>query len=57
LWRDFEFKNIENLFPDTYIAPWDNRLEKLFIFINQLKNIFFSKTSFKKNDNEKIIEL
>jgi hypothetical protein len=57
LWRDFDFRNIENLFADTFIAPWNNRLEKLFIFINQLKNIYFYKTNLKKNENRKILEL
>ncbi len=57
LWRDFEFKNIHNLFPHTFIAPWNNQLEKLFLFINQLKNIFFIKNNSKKNESNKILEL
>jgi hypothetical protein len=56
LWRDFEFQNIKNLSPDTFIAPWHNRLEKLMIFINQLKNIFLKKTYCEKNTNNKIIQ-
>jgi hypothetical protein len=57
LWRDFAFKNIQNLFPDTFIVPWNSRLDKLFIFLNQLKNIFFIQKDSKKYEDEGILEL
>ena len=43
LWRDYKFQNIGNLCPHRPIVPWDNKFKRFFIFLIQIKNIFFLK--------------
>jgi hypothetical protein len=45
LWRDNKFQNIKNLCPHRPIAPWDNKFKRFYIFLIQIKNIFFLKNS------------